>query len=243
MWFSLKRELQIPLEEENLDPKEEPHEVVEKPQIEEQRVERTTQVEPSREGKKRTRESGRLLQDVRENVGVPLNFPKQRRSPDRYTSYMALVIDLVDIEPSSFKETIEKPVWVDLMVEKYESIVNNSVWELVPRPTDKSVVGFRLIFQVKKEEHGSIEKKKGGEAKVYSQVEGINYDEKFSLVSRYSSIRLVLTFDAQTWWKIHQIDVKTMFLNGFIEEGCTSSNQKYLRILIGIIMCEKSSEH
>ena len=47
------------------------------------------------------------------------------------------------------EESIEKPVWVDAMVEEYESIVKNCVWELVPRPADKSKVGSRWIFKVK----------------------------------------------------------------------------------------------
>ena len=76
MRFSLERDLQIPLEEEILAPKEEPHEFVEKPQVEEQRVEKTTQAELSKEGKKRTREYDRLVQDVRENVDAPLNLCK-----------------------------------------------------------------------------------------------------------------------------------------------------------------------
>jgi len=50
---------------------------------------------------------------------------------------MALMTELVETEASSFEEGVQKPVWVDVMVE-YESIVKNSVWEVVPRPTDGS---------------------------------------------------------------------------------------------------------
>jgi len=47
------------------------------------------------------------------------------------------------------EESIEKPVWVDAMVEEYESIVKNSVWEVVLRQANKFVVGSRWIFKVK----------------------------------------------------------------------------------------------
>jgi len=47
---------------------------------------------------------------------------------------MALVGECVDIEPSSFKEEVQQPVWVDVMVEEYDSIIRNSVWDVVPRP-------------------------------------------------------------------------------------------------------------
>jgi len=131
---------------------------VEQPQVEENRVETTTQAETSREVKKRTREFKKLVQDVRENVGAPSNKCRKRRSPYQYTSYMALITKLVDTDPSFFEEAIEKPIWVDAMVEEYKSIVKNSVWEVVPRPTDKSILGSRWIFKVKHAADRSIEK-------------------------------------------------------------------------------------
>ena len=53
-------------------------------------------------------------------------------------------------------------------------------------------------------------------AQGFSQVEGIDYDETFSHVARYSSIRSILALLTQMGWKIHQMDVKTTFLNGMI---------------------------
>jgi len=55
-------------------------------------------------------------------------------------------------------------------------------------------------------------------AKGFSQVEGIDYEETFAPVSRYSSIRSILALVMKMGWKIHQLDVKTTFLNGLIEE-------------------------
>jgi len=112
MWCSLERELYIPPEEELLAPKKEPQEVVEKPQIEEQRVDTFTQVEPSIKGRKRTKEADILAYDARVNVGAPSNLRRQRRSPERYPGYMDLMTELIEIEPSYFEEVIEKPVWV-----------------------------------------------------------------------------------------------------------------------------------
>jgi hypothetical protein len=105
------------------------------------------------------------------------------------------------------------------MVEEYDSIVKNSVWEIVPRPIDKSVVGLRWIYKVKKVVDGSMEKYKAGfVAWGFSQIEGIDYGETFSPVARYSSIRSILALSAQMGWCIHQMDVKIVFLNGIIEE-------------------------
>jgi hypothetical protein len=52
----------------------------------------------------------------------------------------------------------------------------------------------------------------------FSQVEGVDYDETFALVARYTSIRAVISIEAKMGWKIHQMDVNTAFLNGLIEE-------------------------
>ena len=64
------------------------------------------------------------------------------------------------IEPSSFEEVVQQPIWVDAMVEEYDSIIKNSAWEIVPRSVGKSVVGSRWIYKVKKVENGSVEKYK-----------------------------------------------------------------------------------
>ena len=57
--------------------------------------------------------------------------------------------ELVETKPSSFEEEMQQPVWVDAMVEEYDSIVRNSVWEVVPRPKNKSMVGSVWIYKVK----------------------------------------------------------------------------------------------
>eukprot|EP00253_Pinus_taeda_P030003 PITA_30003 len=84
---------------------------------------------------------------------------------------------------------------------------------------DKSVVTSRWLYKVKQVADRSIEKNKARFfARGFSQVEGIDYDETFAPIARYSSIRSILALSAQMGWKIHQIDVKTTFLNGEIEE-------------------------
>jgi hypothetical protein len=81
------------------------------------------------------------------------------------------------------------------------------------------VVVSRWIYKVKQAVDGNVEKYKARfVARGFSQIEGIDYDETFAPVARYSSIRSILALSAQMGWRIHQMDVKTMFLNGIIEE-------------------------
>lgn len=101
--------------------------------------------------------------------------------------------ELFEIKPSSLKEVVQQLVWVYAMVEIYDSMVRNNVWEVVPRLIDKSVVGSRWIYKVNHATDESIEKQKAMFlVKGFSQVEGIDYEENFVLVERYSFIRLIL---------------------------------------------------
>jgi len=73
---------------------------------------------------------------------------------------MALIGECVETEPSSFEEAVQQPIWVDAMVEEYDSIVQNSVWDAVPRLENKSVVSSRWIYKAKQATDGSVEKHK-----------------------------------------------------------------------------------
>jgi hypothetical protein len=105
------------------------------------------------------------------------------------------------------------------MLEECDSIMHNDVWEVVPSPEGKSVVTSRWLYKTKYVVDGSIEKHKARfVAHGISQVEGVDYDETFAPVARYTSIRNIIAIAAEMGWRIHQMDVKTAFLNGFIEE-------------------------
>jgi hypothetical protein len=217
MRLSLERELDLHAEEELLVPKDESQDV-DQPHEEFHRVEETTQAEPSiRNGRKRTTEAERFRLDAVQNI--PISQRRQRQSPDRFVGYMALMSKCIVIEPSSFQEVVKDPTWVDAMVEEYDSIIKKSVWDIVLRPIDKSVVGSRWIYKVNQAVDGSVEKYKARfVAQGFSQIKGIDYGETFAPITRYSSVRSILALSAQMGWRIHQMDVKIVFLNGIIEE-------------------------
>eukprot|EP00253_Pinus_taeda_P012015 PITA_12015 len=123
-------------------------------------VETSTQAEASGDGRKRKREADRLLEGAIENVGAPSSQRRHRRSPKRYTGYMALVGECVEAEPSFFEEVVQQLIWVDAMVEEYDSIVHNSVLDVVPRPENKSIVSAHWLYKVKQAIDGSVEKHK-----------------------------------------------------------------------------------
>jgi hypothetical protein len=90
---------------------------------------------------------------------------------------------------------------------------------MVPRPKSKDMVSSKWIFKIKHAADGSIEKYKARfVARGFSQKEGIDYEDKFSLVARYTLIITIIALATKIKWKLHQMDVKTAFLNGVIEE-------------------------
>jgi hypothetical protein len=105
------------------------------------------------------------------------------------------------------------------MTEEYQSIIKNDVWEIAPRPKNKDVVSSKWLYKIKHVADGSIEKNKARfVAHGFSQKEGIDYDETFAPVASYTSIKTIIALAAKMKWKLHQMDVKTAFLNSVIEE-------------------------
>ena len=97
--------------------------------------------------------------------------------------------------------------------------MKNDVSEVVPKPKGSSVVSSKWIYKIKHIADGSIDKYKDiFVARGFYQKEGIDYEETFALIARYTSIITIMALTDKTEWKLHQMDVKTTFLNGVIEE-------------------------
>jgi hypothetical protein len=99
-----------------------------------------------------------------------------------------------DAEPTIYEDVAKQQVWKDAMVKEYQSIMKNDVWEVVPRLEGKSMVTSKWLFKIKHATDGNIEKYKeifvlGG----FYQKEYIEYDETFTPVARYTSIRTIIS--------------------------------------------------
>jgi hypothetical protein len=161
----------------------------------------------------------RELIQYAEKYGAPEGTMRQIKKPKPFSSCIDFMCDLIEKEPTCFEESIQKKEWVDSMTEEYHSIINNNVWEVVPRPMNKDVVSSKWICTIKHASYGSIEKhKERFVAHGFSQKEGIDYEETFSLVTRYTSIITIIALSSKMKWKLHRMDVKNTLLNGVIEE-------------------------
>ena len=101
-----------------------------------------------------------------------------------------------------------------------KSMYFNEVWELVDLPKGVKLIGCKWIYKRKRDAYGRVENFKARlVAKGYTQKEGIDYEETFSLVAMIKSIYILLSIATHLDYKIWQMDVKTAFLNGRLEES------------------------
>ncbi|KAG3215583.1 Retrovirus-related Pol polyprotein from transposon TNT 1-94 [Phytophthora cactorum] len=126
------------------------------------------------------------------------------REDDSFEAAYAVVS--VGEMPTMFKSAMESSdavKWKEACDSELESLHKNDTWDVVPLPKGRKAIGCRWARLV---------------AKGFSQKYGIDYDETFAPVAKFTSIRAVLSMAAKYGLKLHQMDVKTAFLNGLLDE-------------------------
>ncbi|CAJ2666407.1 unnamed protein product [Trifolium pratense] len=165
--------------------------------------------------------------DPQENVGPTLRRStrtKKSAIPSDYIAYLQESDYNVGAEndPENFSQAMsckESNLWYDAMKDEMNSMKNNNVWDLVELPNGMKAIGCKWVFKTKRDSLGSIERYKARlVAKGFTQKEGIDYTETFSPVSKKDSLRVILALVAHFDLELHQMDVKTAFLNGDLEE-------------------------
>ncbi|KAK9160022.1 hypothetical protein Syun_006363 [Stephania yunnanensis] len=113
----------------------------------------------------------------------------------------------------------ESELWYDAMNDEMNSMSSNDVWDLVELPKGAKTIGCKWIFKTKKDSLGNIERYKARlVAEGFTQKKGIDYKKTFSPVSKKDSLRIILALVAHFDFELQQMDVKTAFLNGQLEE-------------------------
>ncbi|WVZ80171.1 hypothetical protein U9M48_027670 [Paspalum notatum var. saurae] len=119
------------------------------------------------------------------------------------------------IEPTTIDQALSNPDWVNAMHEELNNFTRNEVWTLKTKPKGARVIGTKWVFRNKQDDEGNIVRNKARlVAKGYSHVEGIDFGETFAPVARLEAIRFLLAYATHHY----QMDVKSAFLNGYINE-------------------------
>ena len=125
-------------------------------------------------------------------------------------------------EPMNYEEAMMSPdsaKWLEAMKYEMRSMYENKVWTLSDLSNDRRAIEIKWIFRRKTDADSSVTIYKARiVAKGFRQVQGVDYDESFSLVSMLKSVRIMLAI--ATFYEIWQMDVKIAFLKDFLKKSC-----------------------
>jgi hypothetical protein len=126
---------------------------------------------------------------------------------------------MAESEPIDVDTALRSNKWRCAMIEELDSIESNQTWELVDLPHKKKAIDVKWVFRLKFNSKGVVTRHKARlVAKGFLQKQGIDFDEVFAPVTRMETIRLVTAIANNNNWSMYQMDVKSAFLNGPIEE-------------------------
>ncbi|GJV29765.1 zinc finger, CCHC-type containing protein [Tanacetum coccineum] len=149
-------------------------------------------------------------------------------------------------EPRNYKEASTDKKWIEAMEIELDSINKNNTWTLTTLPPDQKAIGLKWVFKTKRDAEGKIIKYKARlVAKGYVQEQGIDFDNKCTLLG--AEISLILALAAYHGWQVHHLDVKSAFLHGdlkeevyvtqpegFVQQGNSGKVYKLIKALYGL---------
>jgi len=156
---------------------------------------------------------------VRETELEPRRSQRNRGPPEifRQQANVALIAKVVEPEPQSLTEALSsdaKAEWRHAWESELASLAKNNTWVVEPLPKDRTAIGCRWLFQ--RNQDGGYKARLV--AKGYRQRQGIDYEETFAPVAKFTTIRLLLALTCESNWEVCGMDVKTAFLNSELPE-------------------------
>ncbi len=150
-----------------------------------------------------------------------IKYHVQRLTYDGFVThhYAYMVRVIQEVEHTCFEQAVGNPKWDNAMDEEMAALDANTTWELVALPEDKKTIGCKWVYKVKHNVDGFMSRYKARlVAKGYAQTYGIDYEETYSRVAKMTTVRAIIAMAAAKGWSLHQMDVKNVFLHGYLHE-------------------------
>ena len=176
-----------------------------------------------------TNEQTQTHEQLEQDISAePERYPTRARNKPSYfgqdtndnTSYTVDYCYRLESVPVNYKQALEAHdafKWQEAMDTEMNALTDNDTFELVPQPKDREVVGAKWVYAIKTDQNGTEKYKARFVAKGYSQVQDIDYQETFAPTARMSTVRTLLQRTVQQDMIVHQMDVKTAYLNAPID--------------------------
>ena len=148
-----------------------------------------------------------------------LRYPNRCRQPSvRLRNFWTLTSKLME-EPLDFSSASQHAEWQLAIQKEVDAIPRNRTWDIIDRPSDRKPITAKWIFEIKRTAKGVVNRLKARiVARGFQQKEGIDYNEIFAPVVKWSTILLILALATKYNWPLHQMDIISAFLNGTINE-------------------------
>ncbi|MCH88981.1 cysteine-rich RLK (receptor-like protein kinase) 8, partial [Trifolium medium] len=122
-------------------------------------------------------------------------------------------------EPSNYEEALCNENWTNAIKTELSALMKTNTWSLVHLPANKRAIGCKWVFKLKLHVDGTVERYKARlVAKGFTQTEGLDYLDTFSLVVKMTTIKVLMAIAASQNWPLFQLDVNTTFLHGDLNE-------------------------
>ena len=125
-------------------------------------------------------------------------------------------------EPKTYAEAIASPdalTWLTMYKEEMRMFKNMDIYDIVPWPKGHKIIGSKWVFRIKWGPDSSIQKHKARiVAQGFMQVEGMDFDQTFTPIAKFSSLHTIFTLATEHDLKVHQIDIKATYLNAKLKK-------------------------
>ncbi|GKB38170.1 putative reverse transcriptase, RNA-dependent DNA polymerase, partial [Tanacetum coccineum] len=161
----------------------------------------------------------RRMTKISEKHAMVSYIKKQKRTNHKDYQNFFFAYFLLQIEPKKVTQALTNPIWIKAMQDELLQFRLQKVWRLVVLPKGKHAIGTKWVYRNKKDKRGIVVRNKARQvAQGYTQEEGIDYDKVFAPIARIEAIRLFLAYALFMGFIMYQMDVKSTFLYGTIEE-------------------------